>query len=67
MINIVIGILGLIILIVLIVLIVTAKQKESPENKTYVMPRKDIWRKLTNKVKELEERITKLELNNKEE
>jgi hypothetical protein len=65
--NLVIAILGFIILITLIILIVIKKEKESPENETYVMPRKDIWRELTNKVKELEKRITKLEPNNKEE
>jgi len=67
MINLIIGISGLLILVALIIFIVTKKLKESPENETYVMPRKDIWRELINKVEELEERITKLEPNNKEE
>jgi len=61
-------IIGFIILIVTIFGIVTyiITRKSETSGKTFVMPEKEIWIALVNKAKELEERIVKLELNNKE-
>ena len=59
------GLILLIVIILGIIYIITTKSETS--GKTFIMPEKEIWKALVDKVKELEERIKKVEPNKKEE